>query len=299
VSIIVPTRDKLQLLRRCVSSVRTRTRYPNFEILIVDNRSERSATLRYLRRISRDSGVSVMEHDAPYNFAAINNRAVDRTRGRLLVFLNNDIEVISGHWLTEMARHALRPPIGPVGAMLCYPGDTVQHAGVLVGQNGPADHAHKELDCASTGYRGLARRVQNFSAVTGACMMIRREVFEAAGGFDAERFGVAFNDVDLCLRLWEAGYRTVWTPRARLYHHESASLGMPHDRHRSAQTSKETEAFIARWRKRLLDDPFHNPNFSRFGAGFDLAFPPPRPHHWRNLAGYEARSAQASSARPA
>jgi GT2 family glycosyltransferase len=286
VSIIIPTRDKLRLLRRCVRSVLAQTRYSNFDLLIVDNRSEKYATLRYLRRISRDPRVSVIEYDAPYNFAAMNNEAVRHTRGDLLVFLNNDIEVISGDWLSEMARQALRPETGAVGAMLYYPDDTVQHAGVLVGQNGPADHAHKGLDRASGGYRGLARRVQNFSAVTAACMMIRRETFEAAGGFDAERFAVAFNDVDLCLRLWEAGYRTVWTPRARLYHHESASLGMPHSRRRSARTSKETEAFIARWRERLLDDPFHNPSFSRSGAGFDLAFPPPSPHHWRDLGGH-------------
>lgn len=281
VSVIVPTKDAVQLLRNCVSSVLEKTDYPAFDITVVNNRSISDATLEYLGDVAGKGRVDVMDYDAQYNFSAINNLAASRVQGELLVFLNNDVEVISPGWMSEMARQALRPEIGPVGAMLYYPDDTVQHGGVLLGQNGPADHAHKGLPRGHPGEHGLALSLQNCSAVTAACMMIRRDVFESVNGFDAENFAVAFNDVDLCLRLWERGYRTVWTPRAELYHHESATLGMPYRPERRDRTAREAEAFIARWEARLRHDPFHNPNYARFGSGFELAFPPPSPHHWR------------------
>jgi GT2 family glycosyltransferase len=287
VSVIIPTKDAVQLLRNCVSSVLEKTDYPAFDITVVNNRSMSRATLDYLQDMAGEGRIAVMDYDAQYNFSAINNLAASRVRGELLVFLNNDIEVISPGWMAEMVRLALRPDIGPVGAMLYYPDDTVQHAGVLLGQNGPADHAHKGLPRGSPGEHGLALRLQNRAAVTAACMMIRRDVFESVNGFDADNFAVAFNDVDLCLRLWERGYRTVWTPRAELYHHESATLGMPYRPERRDRTAREAEAFISRWEGYLRHDPFHNPNYARFGSGRDLAFPPPCPHHWRRHARVE------------
>jgi GT2 family glycosyltransferase len=281
ISIIIPTKDAVGLLRACVQSVLTRSNYPSFDLTIVNNRSKSKATYRYFAEITKDARVSLLDYDAPYNFAAINNLAASRVHGDLLVFLNNDTEVISANWLGEMARHALRAQIGPVGAMLYYRNNSVQHAGVLLGRNVPADHAHKGLPRGQSGYRGLAAKIQNFSAVTAACMMIRREVFELAGGFDDQHFAVAYNDVDLCLRLWELGYRTLWTPHAELYHYESATLKMPYRRARRKRTVEEVNTFIARWQECIRHDPFHNPNLSRFSNGMTLAFPPACPHRWR------------------
>jgi GT2 family glycosyltransferase len=280
VSLIIPTKDAVKLLRVCVSSVLEKTSYPQYEVLIVDNRSTQRGTRAYLADIAREPRVRVLAYDRPYNFAALNNFAAGFARGQILCFLNNDVEVIAPDWLEEMVRHALRPEIGPVGAMLYYPDDTIQHAGVIIGLNGTADHAHKLRRRGDPGYCSRAKAAQNYAAVTAACMVVRRELFDAVEGFDAENFGIAYNDIDLCLRLWDRGYRTLWTPFAELYHHESATLGAPGNEKRREQFLRESATFLSRWARYVAHDPFYNPNLSKMATSFALAFPPAQRYPW-------------------
>lgn len=283
VDIIIPTKDKADLLRCCITSILEKTLYPDYRILIVDNRSEEEATRRYFDEVSADPRISVVKYDAPYNFAALNNWAVGQCEAPLLAFVNNDIEVIAPEWLGEMVGHALRPEVGPVGAKLYYPDDTIQHAGVIVGLGGLAGHAHHLEPRSSAGYVGRAVLTQGFSAVTAACLVLRRALFEAVGGFDAEAFGIAYNDVDLCLRLGERGYRSVWTPYAELYHHESASLGDPNSDKRREQFKREADAFRNRWAKVIAHDPAYNPNLTRTSGKFSLAPVPELSRPWLTL----------------
>lgn len=272
VSLIVPTRDRVDLLRMCVESVLTRSTYADFEVVVVDNQSSERATLSYLDELTSHERVRVLHYDAPFNYSAINNWAAGQCNGQVLGLINNDIEVISPGWLEEMVGLAVRPDTGAVGAMLYYPDDTIQHAGMLLGLFGVAGHVYAGQPRGHRGYHGRARRVQNLSAVTGACLLVRRAVFEEAGGLD-EAFPVEFNDIDFCLRLCQRGYRNVWTPYAELYHHESASRVVDGAAMRRMR-SGEIETMLARWGDRLKDDVAYNPNLSLQGRNFELAFPP-------------------------
>ncbi len=279
VSIIIPTKNAVDLLRLCVGSILARTTYPDFEIIVVNNRSDDAATLAYFGEL-RALGVRVLDYDAPFNFSALNNFAASAANGAVLAFLNNDLEVIAGDWLDEMVSQALRPEIGAVGAMLYYPGDTVQHAGVVLGLTGPAGrdgvagHAFKDAPRGSEGQRNRLRLAQNYSAVTAACLVIRAKTFAAVGGFNEPDLPVAFNDIDLCLRVQEAGFRNLWTPFAELYHHESASRGAEDTPEKLERFLREA-AYMRRVWGRLLDrDPAYNPNLSLKQEDFSLAFPP-------------------------
>jgi GT2 family glycosyltransferase len=223
VSIIVPTKDQCAILKVCLESLLEKTHYPNFEVVVVDNQTTQVSALRYLRALpSRDSRVTVMRYDQPFNYSDINNQAVVRCDGDILLFLNNDVEVLDGNWLREMVCHASRPDVGCVGAKLLYPDYTIQHAGVALGMHGVADHMYRGMqDCRESDPYGYLNCVRNPAAVTGAVMAVERSVFDAVGGFDAIKLPVAFNDVDLCLKAEMAGFRTVWTPGACLIHHES------------------------------------------------------------------------------
>ncbi|MGH6980457.1 MAG: glycosyltransferase family 2 protein [Stellaceae bacterium] len=274
VSIVVPTTDRLDLVERCVDGILHRTDYGNLEILIVDNRSVEEATLRYFARIAGNPRVRILPYDAPFNFSAINNFAARRATGEILVLLNNDTEVINADWLAEMAANAQRPEVGAVGAKLLYPNDTVQHGGVIVGVGGLADHASKNLPRSSPGYFGRAQLAQNFSAVTAACLALRKNVFDEVGGLNEADLRVAFNDVDLCLRIREKGYLVVWTPYAELYHHESATRGSDATPERRPEFEQEMRFLKEKWGKVLRDDPYYNPNLSLRRASFELAFPP-------------------------
>lgn len=273
VSVIIPTKDRLDLLRVAVQGVLDKTDYPNLELIVVDNQSEHQETLAYLKALEGSPTVRVIRYDAPYNYSAINNMAVRRAKGEIIALVNNDIEVISRNWLKEMVSHALRPEIGAVGAKLFYPNDTIQHAGILLGLGGLAGHAHKDLPRHTPGYFGRACLIQNFSAVTAACMVLRRQVFDEVGGFDEENFAIAFNDVDLCLRLRKRKYRIMWTPYAELYHHESASLGLPETPERRDRFIKEATYLKTHWGNVLAHDPYYNPNLTLDGGDFSLAFP--------------------------
>ena len=259
ISLIIPVRDRIDLLAHCLESVTSRTTYAPYEIVVVDNDSQSAEAREYFARLEH----RVLHFSGPFNYSAINNFAVENCDSPWLLFLNDDIEVIDQNWLTIMAEHVQRSEVGAVGPRLLYPDDTVQHAGVVVGVGGIAEHAFRGLPAESPGVCRQLQMTRNYSAVTGACLLTRRDVFEEIGGFDEERLPVAFNDVDLCLKMRRAGYLIVYTPFATLYHHESAS------RRRSVE-ALETGVMRERWPEYLERDPYYNPNLSRERADFSL-----------------------------
>lgn len=270
VSIIIPTKDMVHLLRPCVTSILDRTDYEDYEILIIDNESREEETLDYFRMLEKDERIHVLGYPMPFNFSLINNFAARSADGDSIVFLNNDTEVISGEWLSAMLEFAQRKDVGAVGAKLCYPNDTIQHAGVIIGIGGVANHPHKGFPRSSHGYMGQLSVIRNVSAVTGACMMVRKEVFNEVGGF-YEMFSHAYNDIDLCLKIREKGYLIVYTPYAELYHHESASRGYENTPERQARFFKEKDILYARW-KPIFDagDPYYNPNLTLEKEDFSI-----------------------------
>ena len=272
-SLIIPTRDMVELLRTCVDSILERTRYPAYEVVVVDNQSSDPAALDYMARIAGDPRVRVLRYDAPFNYSAINNWAVRQSNGTVVGLVNNDIEVISPDWLEEMVSQALRPDVGAVGAMLYYPNDTIQHAGVVLGVHGVAAHMYAGMPRGYPGHGGRARVAQQLSAVTGACLLVRREAFDRVGGLD-DSLQVAFNDIDFCLRLREAGYRNIWTPFAELYHHESASRGSEDTEEKKRRFATEVELMQRRWGAQLRCDPAYNLNLSLTSTRSELSVPP-------------------------
>lgn len=274
VSLIIPTRNQLQLLQKCIEGILQKTIYPNYEILIVDNSSDEPATLESLQKLQSDPRIRVVRDDRPFNYSALNNAAVKLARGEIVGLLNNDLEVISPEWLSEMVSHALRPEIGAVGACLWYPDETLQHGGVLLGLYGVAGHLHKHLPRHQYGYFGRARLIQDFSAVTAACLVIRKETYEAVGGFNEVDLSVAFNDIDFCLRVCKAGYRNIWTPYAELYHHESSTRGYEDTKEKQKRFSKEVVYMKSKWGNILLRDPAYSPNLTLDHDDFSLAWPP-------------------------
>ena len=280
VSVIVPTRDRLALLEPCLRTLLTGTDYPALELLVVDNGSEEPATLAYLADLARDPRVRVLRDAGPFNFAALNNRAVAEARGTLLCLLNNDIEVLAPGWLAAMAAWAQRPEVGAVGARLLYPDGTLQHAGVVLGLGEAAGHLYRGLpsDPAQAPRRSLV--AQEVSAVTAACLVLRRADYLAVGGMNAEDFAVAYNDVDLCLKLAARGLKIVWTPAATLLHRESQSRGLPDTAAKIERQFREIRALRRRWLARLQADPQYNPNLSIYDDQSSLAWPPRLSRPW-------------------
>ena len=263
VSILIPNKDHLRELKVCVDSILEKTTYPRWEILILENNSVEEETFRYYRELSDGEKIRVLTWEGPFNYAAINNYGVrEGARGSYLLLLNNDVEVITPDWIQEMLMFAQRPDVGAVGAMLYYPDDTVQHAGVILGLTGIAGHVHSRAPRGSAGYMGRLTYAQNLSAVTGACMLVPRRVWDRVGGMD-ESFAVAYNDVDLCLRIRGAGYQVLWTPYSELYHHESVSRGSDLTSRNRKRFEDETDCFLARWKPEVAADPYFNPNLSR------------------------------------
>ena len=265
VDIVIPTRDRVELLQVCVDSLLALTRTPGYTVTVLDNGSVEPETLAYFARISADPRVKVVRHDVPFNYSAINNHAVAQGEAEFVVLLNNDTEIVDGAWLGELVAQAARPGVGAVGARLLFPDGTLQHAGVILGVGAVADgvaaHAHMHLSTSDAGYFGRAQLPQAMSAVTAACLCISRTAFEAVGGLD-ESLAVAFNDVDFCLRLRQAGYINLWTPHATLIHHESASRGYEDTPEKQARFQGEVRTMLSRWHTQFAEDPAYSPNLA-------------------------------------
>ena len=242
----------------------------------MDNQSQEPAALRYLQQITNDKRVRVIQYDLPFNYSAINNYAVQQAKGEILVLLNNDVEVIAADWLTEMVSHAVRVEIGAVGAKLLYANGKVQHAGVILGIGGVAGHAHKFLDDSQHGYCYRAAVTQNLSAVTGACLAVKKKAYQAVGGLNETDLKVAFNNIDFCLKLLQASYRNVYTPFAKLYHHESLSRGYDDTPEKQAIFRHEFDYMQKTWENMLKRDIAYNPNLTLEFEDFSLAHHPLR-----------------------
>ena len=262
VSIIIPNKDHLSVLKTCIDSILKLTTYPNYEIVIVDNGSSEAALFSYYEELKNHSNITVCSLDIPFNYSMLNNFAITHATGDYYLLLNNDIEIITPNWLEEMLMYAQRDDVGAVGAKLYYPDDTVQHAGVLLGVGGFACHAFPRFGRAEVGYMGRAGYAQNLSAVTAACMMVKASVWREVEGLD-ESFKVALNDIDLCLKIRKAGYLIVWTPHAEAYHYESKTRGHEDNPEKQARFESEVHRFQEKWKSELeAGDPYYNPNFS-------------------------------------
>ncbi len=273
ISILIPNRDHADDLRRCIDSIRERSTYENYEIIVIENNSSDRAVFAYYETLKKQKNITVVTYDGEFNYAKINNFGARHASGKYLLLLNNDTQVISMNWLEAMLMYAQRPDVGAVGAKLYYGDRTIQHAGVVIGLGAhrTAGHTHYKINYDNLGYMGKLCYAQNVSAVTGACLMVRKSIYDALGGLD-EQFAVALNDVDFCLRLREKGYLNVFTPFAELYHFESASRGSDIvDESKAARYEQESALFRERWKELLAKgDPYYNPNFSLDYSDYSL-----------------------------
>lgn len=271
ISIIIPNKDHIEDLRKCITSIVSKSSYENYEVIIIENNSQESSTFQFYRSLESDCRIKVVTWTGDFNYSVINNDGINRfAKGDYILLLNNDTEVISKDWMQEMLMFAQRRDVGAVGAMLYYPDDTIQHAGVILGLGGVAGHSHKHFKRGIPGYMYRARIVQDLTAVTAACMMLRRDVWNEIDGLD-EGFTVAFNDVDLCMRIRKAGYLIVWTPYAELYHFESKSRGCEDTPEKQKRFEGEILRFQSRWAKELAaGDPYYNPNLTLDKEDFSI-----------------------------
>jgi GT2 family glycosyltransferase len=278
VSIVIPTRNRVDLLRACVESIRARTSYAHYEIVIVDNGSDEPAAVSYLAGLAKSGVARIVRHDAAFNYAALCNAGVAQARGAAIALVNNDVEAIAPGWLAELVSLAARPRVGAVGATLYYPDGTLQHAGVILGLNGVGDRPWIGTPRGFAGPYGRAGAVREVAAVITACAMVMRDRYEEAGGMN-ESLAVSCNDLDLCLRLARKGYRTLVTPFAELIHHESASRGLLDDPDNAIEARDEEARFKAMWSREIACDRLYNPNLTLKGTAYALAWPPRVPRH--------------------
>ncbi len=278
VSIIIPTRNGLDILSVCLDSIFGKTSFKNFEVLVVDNGSDDPATLDYLSEMEiSHKNLRIIRDDSPFNYSALNNKAAKLAKGELIALVNNDIEVVSPGWLEEMVSHAIRPEVGAVGARLWYPDNTLQHGGVTL-VCGVAGHSHKHLPKGNPGYFSRAMLTQNYTAVTAACLVIKKSIFEEVGGLNENDLKIAFNDVDFCLKVHSAGYRNVWTPFAELIHYESKTRGFEDTPEKQARFSKEIDYMQGKWQHLIDNDPYYNPNLNNQSEDFSIASNPRIPY---------------------
>jgi GT2 family glycosyltransferase/glycosyltransferase involved in cell wall biosynthesis len=271
VSIIIPTKDLAKTLNTCLKSIFEKSTYYNYEVIVIDNGSREKETFKcfdYWQK-KEPERFKCFSYDIPFNYSQINNYAVRQAEGDYLLFLNNDTEVITEDWIEGMVEQAQRPSIGAVGALLLYPDKTIQHAGVVLGIGGVAGHSHKYLPSILPGYLSQAITTNNYSAVTGACLMCRREVFEEVGGFE-ERLTTAFNDIDLCLKMIERGYRNIYLPHVVLYHYESKSRGQENTPEKQARFQQEINYMKQKWQLLLDNDPCYNPHLSKNSEDYSI-----------------------------
>jgi O-antigen biosynthesis protein len=285
VSVIIPTRDRADLLARCVDGVLHRTDYSNLELLIINNESVEPATSALFEQLTREENrVRILDNPGQFNYSAMNNAAAREARGEILLLLNNDIDVIGPDWLRELVSHAIRPDVGMVGAKLLYANELVQHAGVVLGPY-DATHLNRYASRTDPGYFGQLALTRTLSAVTGACVAIRRPVFLEVGGFDEVNLPISFNDIDLCLKVGDYGYRVIWTPFAELFHLESASRGLDNaDQAKHERAFGELQHLRKTWGALLASaDPFHNPNLRFTWDYLEVPSAPRREKPWRSV----------------
>lgn len=273
ISILIPNKDHIEDLRRCITSIQERSTYENYEIIVIENNSAEQATFDYYKTLEGQEKITVVTYEGDFNYSRINNYGAGFATGEYLLLLNNDTQVITMNWLEAMLMYAQRSDVGAVGAKLYYGDRTIQHAGVVIGLGAhrTAGHTHYKINYDNLGYMGKLCYAQNVSAVTGACLMVKKSLYDALGGLD-EQFRIALNDVDFCLRLREQGYLNVFTPFAELYHFESASRGSDvEDAAKAKRYEEECALFRTRW-KELLEkgDPYYNPNFSLDHSDYSL-----------------------------
>ncbi|MFI3206630.1 MAG: glycosyltransferase [Clostridia bacterium] len=276
VSILIPNMDSVPILKTCVDSIVNFTSYENYEIVIIENNSKKPETFEYYKELRLNPKIKIIPYKANgrFNYSKINNYGMNFCSGEHIILLNNDIEVMTENWIEEMLMYSQRPDVGIVGAMLYYPNNTVQHAGVILGVGGIAGHAHKNFPKGHGGYMGRMLYAHNLSAVTAACLMFKKSIFEEVSGLDEKNFAVAFNDVDLCLKVRELGYLVCFTPFAELYHHESISRGYEDDIKKINRFNAEIKYFEQRWEKILTDgDPYYNINLTKDRDNFDIIPP--------------------------
>jgi len=274
VSLIIPTRNGEALVRQCINSILEKTKYDNYEILLIDNGSDDPGALAYFQTVAQHPRIRVIRDDRPFNYSALNNNAVALARGDYVALINNDIEVISPEWLGEMMSYATQPGVGAVGARLFYPNGTLQHGGVILGIGGVAGHSHKHFPRDHPGYFFRAILTQELSAVTAACLLVRKSTYQAVGGLEEERLKVAFNDVDFCIRLVKAGYRNIYASYAELYHHESLTRGHEDTPEKQARFQAEIDYMKTQWEGELKFDPAYSPNLTQDFEDFSYAWPP-------------------------
>ncbi len=263
VSIIIPSKDHAEDLNNCIKSILGKSTYKNYEIIIVENGSVEDKTRRLYDELERINNIKIKKWVGPFNYSSVNNHAALFASGEVLLFLNNDTEVIGADWLEKMIEHAERKDVGAVGAKLYYRDGTVQHAGVILGAGGQVLHPHRFFSSEAFGYRARLKIVQDVSAVTGACLMMRKEVFEEIGGFD-EGYEISFGDIDLCLKIREKGYLVLWTPIAELYHQELKTRGYDDTAEKRERVKREEVLFLAKWNNVLeKGDPYYSPNLTQ------------------------------------
>lgn len=272
ISVLIPNKDHVDDLERCLSSLYKNAGYDNFEVLVLENNSTDPATESYYAALpAAYPRCRVLRYEGAFNFSAVNNFGAAQAKGEHLLLLNNDIEVLSPDFLRELLSYSQRADVGAVGAKLYYPDDTIQHAGVIMGINGSAGHSHKGYPRAAVGDLYRLVTAQDYMAVTGACLMTKTALYRAAGGLDEERFAVAYNDVDYCLKLWQQGLHNVFTPRAEAYHHESKSRGLDTTPENAARYAQEKANFYAKYRDYIDNyDPYYNPHFNNLFENFGL-----------------------------
>ena len=272
ISIIIPNKDHEEDLRRCVTSIIEKSTYDNYEIVIVENNSETKEIFSYYEELKNNPSIKIVTFKGAFNYSAVNNFGVGAATGDYVLLLNNDTQVITVNWLEELLMYAQREDVGAVGGKLYYADKTIQHAGVVIGLGAhrTAGHTHYRQKRENLGYMGRLCYAQDVSAVTGACLMVKKKLYEEAGSLD-EGFAVSLNDVDFCLKLRQLGYLNVFTPFAELYHYESVSRGLDTDGEKAARYNEESARFREKWKVQLeAGDPYYNPNFTLDKSDFSL-----------------------------
>ncbi|AYA63010.1 glycosyltransferase family 2 protein [Alteromonas sp. RKMC-009] len=270
VSLVIPTKNAKELVKTCIDSIREKTLYKNYEIILIDNGSDEKESLEYFASLDALPEIRVIKYPGPFNYSAINNFGVSHAKGEIIGLINNDIEVIKPDWLTYMVGHAMRDDVGCVGAKLLYSDGCIQHAGVVLGYGGGAGHAHKYFPRYHPGYMKRLLATQNYSAVTAACLLVKKSKFLEVGGLNEQDLAVAFNDVDFCLRVRETGVRNVFCAEAELYHHESVSRGLDVAPEKAARFNRELEYLRSQWHAYISHDPAYSPNLTLKRENFSI-----------------------------